>query len=174
MRESDTVSTHSLSGSNSGAVAHAASVSSFSSSTWCSRVSRVHQFVEVAGDDLRQAIQRQALDAMVGDAALREIVGADALAAIAAADLQAARRRRLGFCLGALLLEQRRLQPLHRLVAILVLDRSVWHSTTMPLGRCVMRIAESVLLTCWPPAPEERNVSMRRSAGLISISSISS
>ena len=34
-----------------------------------------------------------------------------------------------------------------------------------------MRIAESVLLTCWPPAPEDRNVSTRRSAGLISIGS---
>ena len=37
-----------------------------------------------------------------------------------------------------------------------------------------MRIAESVLLTCWPPAPEERNVSTLRSAGLISTSSIAS
>lgn len=35
-------------------------------------------------------------------------------------------------------------------------ERSSWHSTTMPEGKCVMRIAESVLLTCWPPAPEER------------------
>ena len=33
-----------------------------------------------------------------------------------------------------------------------------------------MRIAESVLLTCWPPAPQARKVSTRRSAGLISIS----
>jgi hypothetical protein len=33
-----------------------------------------------------------------------------------------------------------------------------------------MRTAESVLLMCWPPAPEARKVSMRRSAGLISIS----
>ena len=33
-----------------------------------------------------------------------------------------------------------------------------------------MRIADSVLLTCWPPAPDERNVSMRRSAGLITMS----
>ena len=44
----------------------------------------------------------------------------------------------------------------------------------MPLGKCVTRIAESVLLTCWPPAPDARNVSMRRSAGLSSIGSISS
>ena len=36
----------------------------------------------------------------------------------------------------------------------------------MPVGRCVTRIAESVLLTCWPPAPEARKVSMRSSAGI--------
>ena len=35
-------------------------------------------------------------------------------------------------------------------------DRSSWHSTTIPVGRCVMRTALSVLLTCWPPAPEAR------------------
>jgi hypothetical protein len=35
-------------------------------------------------------------------------------------------------------------------------ERSFWHCTTMPDGRCVIRTAESVLLTCWPPAPEAR------------------
>ena len=44
----------------------------------------------------------------------------------------------------------------------------------MPVGRCVMRTAESVLLTCWPPAPDARNVSMRMSAGLIVMSAIGS
>ena len=37
-----------------------------------------------------------------------------------------------------------------------------------------MRMADSVLLTCWPPAPEERNVSTFRSAGLMLVSSTSS
>ena len=37
----------------------------------------------------------------------------------------------------------------------------------MPLGRCVMRIADSVLLTCWPPAPCARMVSILRSSSLI-------
>ena len=37
-----------------------------------------------------------------------------------------------------------------------------------------MRIAESVLFTCCPPAPEARKVSMRRSAGLTTMASISS
>ena len=48
--------------------------------------------------------------------------------------------------------------------------RSVCDSTTTPLGTWVMRIADSVLLTCWPPAPELRKVSTLRSAGLITIS----
>src|ERR1022692_1623639 len=30
-------------------------------------------------------------------------------------------------------------------------DRSFWHCTTMLVGRCTMRTAESVMLTCWPP-----------------------
>src|SRR3546814_5364591 len=38
----------------------------------------------------------------------------------------------------------------------------------------VMRTADSVLLTCWPPAPEDRYTSVRRSAGLMSISMLSS
>ena len=52
--------------------------------------------------------------------------------------------------------------------------RSSWHSTTVPVGKCVIRTAESVLLICWPPAPEARKVSILKSAGLIWISSISS
>ncbi len=34
--------------------------------------------------------------------------------------------------------------------------RSFCTETTMLVGRWVMRTAESVTLTCWPPAPEER------------------
>ena len=41
--------------------------------------------------------------------------------------------------------------------------RSFWHSTTMPVGRWVMRMALEVLLMCCPPAPDERKVSIRRS-----------
>ena len=33
--------------------------------------------------------------------------------------------------------------------------------TLMPLARWVARTAESVVLTCWPPGPEERRVSKR-------------
>ena len=35
-------------------------------------------------------------------------------------------------------------------------DFSFWQETTMPVGRCVMRTAESVVLTLWPPGPDER------------------
>ena len=47
--------------------------------------------------------------------------------------------------------------------------------TTMPDGKWVILTAESVVLTCWPPAPDARIVSMRMSfwGMLISTSSIS-
>ena len=48
--------------------------------------------------------------------------------------------------------------------------RSFWHETTIPVGRWVRRTAESVLLTCWPPAPDDRYVSIRRSFSSMSIS----
>ncbi len=35
-------------------------------------------------------------------------------------------------------------------------DRSLWHCTTMPVGKWVIRTALSVRLTCCPPAPEAR------------------
>ena len=37
-----------------------------------------------------------------------------------------------------------------------VWERSFWHWTTIPVGMCVIRTAESVLFTCWPPAPLAR------------------
>ena len=53
---------------------------------------RVDQFAQrFAGDHLRQLVERQ-VDAVIGDAALREIVGADALGAVAGADLLACGR----------------------------------------------------------------------------------
>src|SRR5919112_1602244 len=52
--------------------------------------------------------------------------------------------------------------------------RSFWHWTTIPVGRCVILTAESVLLTCWPPAPEARYVSTLRSFSSISTSTASS
>ena len=51
--------------------------------------------------------------------------------------------------------------------------RSSWQTTTMPLGRCVIRTADSVLLTCCPPAPPARMVSTSRSSSRSSISASS-
>ncbi len=44
----------------------------------------------------------------------------------------------------------------------------------MPVGRWVIRTAESVVFTLWPPGPDDRNTSTRRSAGSISTSVASS
>ena len=35
-------------------------------------------------------------------------------------------------------------------------ERSFWQETTRPVGRWVILTAESVTLTCWPPALELR------------------
>ncbi len=35
----------------------------------------------------------------------------------------------------------------------------------MPVGRWVIRTAESVVFTLWPPGPDERKTSIRRSLG---------
>ncbi len=43
----------------------------------------------------------------------------------------------------------------------------------MPLGMWVMRMAESVTFTCWPPAPLDRYVSTRRSFSSTSTSTSS-
>ena len=40
-------------------------------------------------------------------------------------------------------------------------------STLRPVGLCMMRTAESVVLTLCPPGPDERNTSISRSSGLI-------
>src|SRR5215472_6077960 len=66
------------------------------------RLQRADELVEVAVEDRLQPVERQA-DAVVGDAALREVVGADAVAAVAAADQALARRCFLRRPLGALL-----------------------------------------------------------------------
>ena len=46
-------------------------------------------------------------------------------------------------------------------------DFSFWQLTTMPVGRWVIRTAESVVFTLWPPGPLERKTSMRRSLSSI-------
>jgi hypothetical protein len=118
---SDTVSTHSDSGLNSGAGTHAASDTSLSWSAWCSAVRRSTRSIEVALDDVGQVVEGEPFDAMVGHAALREVVGADAFRAIAGTDLEAARLARRGGLLRLFGVEQPRVQQRHRARAVLVL-----------------------------------------------------
>jgi len=79
------------------------------------------QRVERAFHHVRQVVQGQAVDAVVGDPALRIVVRADALAAIAAADLQLAGGGGSGGAALGLGLGEHRAQALHRLVAVCVL-----------------------------------------------------
>ena len=53
-------------------------------------------------------------------------------------------------------------------------DFSSCMETTRPVGRWVMRTAESVVLTLCPPGPEERKTSMRMSVSGMSIWSVDS
>ena len=43
-------------------------------------------------------------------------------------------------------------------------------ATTSPVGLCVMRTAESVVFTLWPPGPDDRYTSIWRSFGSMSTS----
>src|SRR3546814_8463863 len=63
-------------------------------SDWSSDVCS-SDLVHLAFEDFGQAVERQ-VDAVIGDAALREIVGADAFRAVARADHRAARARAFG------------------------------------------------------------------------------
>src|SRR5208282_1463476 len=50
---------------------------------------------------------------------------------------------------------------------------SSWQLTTVLLGRCVMRTAEYVVFTDWPPGPDEQKVSIRMSLASILMSTSS-
>ena len=52
--------------------------------------------------------------------------------------------------------------------------RSFWQLTTIPVGRWVIRTAESVVFTPWPPGPLERYTSTRISSSGISTWSVCS
>ncbi len=53
---------------------------------------------------------------------------------------------------------------------LLYCDLSFWQETMIPVGRWVILMALSVLLTCWPPAPPDLYVSILRSSVFISTS----
>src|SRR5688572_31952037 len=85
---------------------------------------RVDDLVDLAVHDALDLVERE-VDAVVGDPALRKVVGADALRAIARADQQLARRGGLRLLLGELLVADARRQHAERLLAVLVLGARV-------------------------------------------------
>src|SRR6185312_13747109 len=81
---------------------------------------RLGDLVEVAVHDVGDPVERE-VDPMIGDAALREVVRADALAAIAAADQALALGGLLGMALAAFLVAQPRREHRHRALAVAML-----------------------------------------------------
>src|SRR5205085_9344431 len=74
--------------------------------------------VEIAVHDGRQVVHGQS-DAVIGHAVVREVVGADLFAAVAAANHAFARRGELGFALLALDVVEARFEDLQRFRAVL-------------------------------------------------------
>src|SRR5262245_33957265 len=81
---------------------------------------RIDELVQVAVHHIRQLVERE-VDAMVRDASLRKVVGADALRTVAASHLQHAGLRLRGLLLLLFRGEQACLQQRHRTRAVLVL-----------------------------------------------------
>ena len=128
---------------------------------------RVDDRLQVAVEHLVEVVGLVA-GAVVGDAVLRVVVGADPLGAVDRADLAAA-----GLAGGGVRLapgrppssRARRMRSACSLFCSWLF--SFWQLTTMPVGTWVIRTAESVVLTLWPPGPLLRNTSMRRSCSSI-------
>jgi hypothetical protein len=104
---------------------------------------------------------RRVADAMVGDPALREVVGADLGGAVAGADLEPRSRARSASCSAMRRSSRRERSTPIALSLFLCCDFSSWQVTTSPLGRWVMRTAESVVFTDCPPG---RRTGRRRSS----------
>ena len=116
-------------------------------------IERVDQPIDLAVHDPRQRRQVEP-DPVVGQPVLGEVVGPDLVGPVAAADHRAAGGR-----IGLALLRPaggRRAAsaaPDIALALFLCWLFSSWISTTRPVGRWVIRTAESVVLTDWPPGP---------------------
>ena len=103
------------------------------------------------------------VDAVVGDAVLRKVVGPDLVRSIAQSD-HAASHLCFGLVLPyALHLQQTRPQHGKCFGLVLVLALFILNLDDQAGGRWVIRTAESVVLTYWPPGPDERLTSMRKS-----------
>ena len=70
-------------------------------------------------------------------------------------------------------LSKRERITVNALARFLICDRSSAQYTVTPVGMWVIITAESVVLTCCPPAPEARMVAISRSCGRTSISTSS-
>ena len=102
---------------------------------------------------------------MVGDPVLLEVVGADLLGPPAAAHLVAPGVGRLGRRLLLLGSSSRERSTCMARARFWIWLFSSCIDTTRPVGLWVMRTAESVVLTDWPPGPDERYTSIWRSLG---------
>ena len=107
----------------------------------------VGDFFQIAVHHEIQLVQGE-VDAVVGYAALRVVVGADAFAAVAAADKGFAFGGFFGLGFAFLRIVQAAARTFIACALLACWLRPSWHSTTMPVGRWVMRTAESVLLMC--------------------------
>ena len=134
---------------------------------------RTDEAVEIA---VEHALRVSSLEP--GAVVLHELVRLEDVAADLAAEADVLRLAALAGKLGLALLlpELRDARPRMRSAVCLFAawERSFWHWTTMPVGRCVSRTAESVLLTCWPPAPLARIVSTFTSDSAMSTLMLSS
>src|SRR5438552_537509 len=116
----------------------------------------IDQLAGIALEDVVQAVGRE-VDAVIGDAALREVIRADFLRALAGADLAAALLRHRLLLFADLHLVEARAQHLHRLRAVLDLrllvllrhDEPRWN-VRQPYGR--VRRVDAV--TAWPARTE--------------------
>jgi len=81
---------------------------------------RIDDFIEFALHDAIELVQRE-VDAVVGQSALRKIVGPDAFGAVARSDETLARRGGLGLLLAQLLVADARCEHAERLFAVFVL-----------------------------------------------------
>ena len=124
------------------------------------REERVDERVHAPLEHVRQLVHRQ-LDAVVGHPVLGEVVRADLLGPLAGPDLRAPVGRLLGGRLLLRLLEEPRAQVPHRLLAVLQLRPLLLAPTTIPVGLCVIRTAESVVFTDCPRAGRTEHVDLR-------------
>ena len=114
---------------------------------------RLDHLVQVAREHVLELVEREA-DAVVRNPVLLEVVGADLLAAPAPSHLGPPLGRLHRRPLVLLGLEQPGPQHGHRPGPVLELAALVLHGHRDPVGRWVMRTAESVVLTPCPPGPD--------------------